>query len=339
MALRKLVPDVVRRGVNRLPDDVRKELGRRASELKGIGQLKANQGLLAQRLSAIEARLDAARPPCEVVDDRFPPGVRSRLCTQAQLDEPWFQAWCDEMHEHAYVHRKSWEFAYIAEVLERLDLLHPGRRGIGFGVGREPLVAALAARGVEILATDIDPESKEARAWLRTDQHADNVEAMQRPEVCDPERFRELVSWRAVDMRDLPRDLEGFDFCWSACALEHLGTLEEGWHFVERSLDTLRPGGIAVHTTEFNLSSDDDTIATGPVVVYRARDLQELRSRVEGAGHELAAFDLDPGDRLLDHYVDLPPYSDEPCLRFLFGSYTLTSVALVIRARSGSASR
>ncbi|MDQ2648599.1 MAG: methyltransferase domain-containing protein [Actinomycetota bacterium] len=335
MSLRQSVPGLVRRGVNRLPDDMRKELGRRASELKGIGQLKANQALLAKRLADLEARELGARPaPPDVVDDRFPPGVRSRICTQAQLAEPWFDAWSRELREPAYAHRKSWEFTYIAEVLQAMGQLQPGRRGLGFGVGREPLVAALANRGVSILATDLDPEAKEARAWLRTDQHADNIEAMSRPEVCDPAKFRELVDWRAVDMRAIPSDLRGFDFCWSACALEHLGTLEEGMRFVEQSLETLVPGGIAVHTTEYNLYSNDSTIESGPVVVYRQRDLEELRTRLEGQGHELAAYDLAPGDGLLDHYVDLPPYAEEPCLRFLFGSYTLTSVALVIRTRA-----
>jgi SAM-dependent methyltransferase len=334
MALQRSLMNVVRKGVDRLPPELRKEVGQRASELKGLRRLKANQALLARRLYDLEARTVPAAPVPDVPDDRFPAGVRSRVCTQAQLSEPWLEAWCAELREPMYAHRKTWEFAYIAEVLQRLDLLHPGTRALGFGVGREPLVAALAARGVEVLATDIDPTSKEARAWLRTDQHADNVDAMQRPAVCDPDTFRRLVSWRAVDMRDIPSDLQGFDFCWSACAFEHLGSLDEGLRFVERSIDTLRPGGIAVHTTEFNLSSDDDTIDSGPVVVYRKQDLEAFRARIEGQGHELAAFDLDQGDGVLDHYVDLPPYSTEPCLRFLWGGYTLTSVALVIRKRS-----
>jgi len=31
----------------------------------------------------------------------------------------------------------------------------------------------------------------------------------------------------------LPADLTGFDFCWSICALEHLGTIAQGLDFIK----------------------------------------------------------------------------------------------------------
>lgn len=317
----------------RLPDSVRKDLVRRRAEFRGIGQLKLNQSLLAGRLAALEDRLDGPLQTTAVPDQRFPPHVRSKLCTQAQLSEPWFARWSEALAQKAIAHRKHWEFAYIAEVLDSLGQLEPGRRGLGFGVGREPLVSAFANRGVDVMATDLAVDEKEALGWARSGQLAQGVDAMLWPELCDPERFRERVSWRAVDMTDIPKDLTGFDFCWSACALEHLGTLDAGLEFVERSIDTLAPGGIAVHTTEYNVLSNDDTIETGPTVVYRERDVIALRDRLEAAGHEVAALDLSPGEGLLDKYVDVPPYADEPVLRFLYSGYTLTSVAIVVRAR------
>jgi SAM-dependent methyltransferase len=220
-------------------------------------------------------------------------------------------------------------------MLDRLGMLTPGRRGLGFGVGRERLVSAFAGRDVEVVATDLEPASREAIGWIRSAQHAAGVDGMVRPEICEPDQFKRLVTWRPVDMREIPSDLTGFDFCWSVCSLEHLGTLEAGLKFIERSLATLRPGGISVHTTEFNLSSNDDTIRAGPTVVYRERDISALVSRLESEGHEVAAVDFSHGEGLLDRYVDVPPYVDEPCLRFLYASYTLTSIALVIRARTG----
>jgi SAM-dependent methyltransferase len=219
----------------------------------------------------------------------------------------------------------------VPEVLERLGMLGAGHRGLGFGVGRERLVPAFAARGIEVVATDLEPESREMMGWIRSDQHAYGAESMQRPEICEPETFRRLASWRAVDMRAIPGDLTGFDFCWSVCSLEHLGSLDYGLEFIERSLDTLRPGGIAVHTTEYNLTSNEAAVEAGPTVVYRERDMAALVARLESQGHEVAALDLRPGEGLLDRYA--PPYADEPCLRLLFAPYTLTSVALVIRTR------
>jgi hypothetical protein len=317
-----------------LPDSARRGIQNRRAELTGLGQLKRNQEMLAMRL----ARLEQQRQPEtnhheQVPDDRFPGLVRSRLCTQAQLNEPWFRAWCEAMAEAPTAHRKTWEFTYAAEVLNELGLLESGRRGLGFGVGREALVPLFASRGVEVLATDLEPDSRQALGWTRSGQHAFGVEGLQRPEVCDEEAFRKLVTWRAVDMTAIPEDLQGFDFCWSICSLEHLGSLELGAEFIERSLDTLAPGGIAFHTTEFNLTSEDDTLESGPTVIYRKRDVLALKEKLEAQGHQVATFDFSKGDGLLDKYVDVPPYGEEPVLRFLAGAYTLTSIAIVVRAR------
>lgn len=331
---RNVASGVIHSAFEALPETARKEIRRRRAEVTGLGQLKVNQSLLAMRLAALErGETPVPETPAEVADPRFPDHVRSRVCTQAQLDEPWFNEWCRALDEPPLAHRKTWEFAYVPEVLRSLGMLEPGRRGLGFGVGREPLISAFASRGVEVVATDLAPDAREAKGWTRSDQHAHDVDSILRPGLCDPEQFRRQVSWRPVDMRTIPTDLRGFDFCWSVCSLEHLGSLEEGAAFIENSIATLAPGGVAVHTTEFNLYSDEDTVETGPTVIYRRRDLEALKARLEAAGHEVAAFDFAPGSGLLDQYVDVPPYGEEPVLRFRYLQYTLTSVAVVVRAK------
>jgi hypothetical protein len=83
---------VLRSVFERLPTPVREDITRKRGELRSIGQVKINQALLAKRLADLEAGQVAAPTPYEEVPDpRFPDGVRSRLCTQAQLSEPWFQ--------------------------------------------------------------------------------------------------------------------------------------------------------------------------------------------------------------------------------------------------------
>jgi hypothetical protein len=296
-------------------------------------QLKRNQAMLAARIARLEeARDQGERVVDDLPDPHFPPGVRSRVCTQAQLAEPWFRKWCEALDQPPRAHRKLWEHAYLAEVLDTLGVLRPGMRGLGFGVGREALVALFAGRGCTIVATDLPPAADEARAWRNTHQYADGLEGLARAELCRPEQFKELVTWRPVDMRAIPDDLTGFDFCWSACSFEHLGSLEAGLDFVERSIATLAPGGVAVHTTEYNLTSDDATVTAGPTVLYRKRDLLSLTARLEAAGHRVAALDLEPGEGVLDEYVDVPPYFEEPHLRVWYGPFTTTSLALVIRA-------
>lgn len=326
-----------RRAFERMPDSIRVGVQNKRSEFRGIGKLKDNQRLLTLRLAELESLVDPrARQGDPVPDDRFPDGVRSKLCTQADMQEPWMTEWCAAMGEPLQLHRKHWEFAYIARVLDQLGLVEEGRKGLGFGVGREPLVSAFAAKGVEVLATDLDPEAREAEGWVRSGQHVSDGAAatMLREHVVDRTTFERLVSWAPVDMRAIPDSLQGFDFCWSACSLEHLGTLDLGLEFIENSLRTLKPGGIAVHTTEFNLDSDDETIEAGPTVVYRKRDMLALKARLEEQGHEVAAFDFDRGEGLLDRYVDVPPYAEEPVLRFWFANTTLTSVAIVVRKKA-----
>jgi len=287
--------------------------------------------MLAQRIARLERssgeHVNATGPR----DPRFPPGVLSRLCTDAQIHEPWFEEWCAALGEKSRSNRKVWEHAYLAHALDSLVQLREGQRGLGFGVGREPLVALFAGRGCQILATDLPPDTEDARGWYNTAQYAGGLEGLAYPALCDPDSFRELVTWQPVDMRSVPSGLTGFDFCWSACSFEHLGSLDAGLEFVERSVATLRPGGVAVHTTEYNIGSDAATLERGPTVLYRRRDLEGLAVRLEAAGHEMAALELQPGPGVLDEYVDLPPYVDAPHLRLLYHRFVTTSVALVIR--------
>lgn len=333
MTIRTGATSAVRGLLDRLPAPARLRIRSNRDALRGLVQLKRNQAMLAARIARLEESRDQApRAADDIPDPHFPPGVRSRVCTQSQLAEPWFRAWCEALGVAPRAHRKLWEHAYLAQVLDTLGMLRPGTRGLGFGVGREALVALFAGRGCAIVATDLPPAAEEARAWRNTDQYADGLQGLARDELCSRERFQELVTWRPVDMRAIPDDLTGFDFCWSACSFEHLGSLEAGLEFVERSVATLAPGGVAVHTTEYNLTSDEATVAAGPTVLYRKRDLLALTARLEARGHRVATVDLDPGEGVLDEYVDVPPYFEEPHLRVWYGPFTTTSLALVIRA-------
>ena len=327
------VMGLARRAYHRLPDHVREDIRAKRAEFRGLLRIKDNQRMLVMRLAAIEAQLGLHQDEhVPVQDPRFPDGVQSRLCTQAELETPWFAEWCATMELPPVANRKIWEFAYIAHMFDLLGVLEPGRSGLGFGVGREALVSAFAARGVRVLATDLAADDQEATGWVKSSQHASDIDGLLRPGVCDPAQFRELVSFRPVDMRAVPKDLEGYDFCWSTCAFEHLGSLDAGLDFVEQSVGTLRPGGYAVHTTEFNVGSNDATLETGPTVVYRERDLLAFRERMEAKGHEVALFDFNRGSGIFDVFVDVPPFADEPVLRFDRAGFTLTSVGIVIRA-------
>ena len=111
--------------------------------------------------------------------------------------------------------------------------------------------------GCEVVATDLDPDDTRSKDWQDTDQHASGrVEALNSRGICPSDRFFRQVRYRNVDMNFIPEDLRDFDFVWSSCALEHIGSLRHGLDFILHAMDCLKPGGWAIHTTEFNLTSN-----------------------------------------------------------------------------------
>lgn len=256
--------------------------------------------------------------------------LRSCPCTQAQLQSEVFQAWAARIRETPmHMHRKVWEYAYIAQALHERGMLAPGRRGLGFAVGQEPLASLFASFGCTIVATDVATEEARKTGWTDSDQHAASLEDLNRRGLCDPDLFRERVSFRHVDMRSLPDDLGTYDFVWSACALEHLGTMSSGEKFVFDALKHVSPTGISVHTTEFNLQSNFFTLTRGSTVLFRKRDLSKMASRLAALGYRVD-LDFTAGDLPHDRFVDRPPYKQEVHLRLRLKGFVVTSFGLII---------
>ncbi len=257
--------------------------------------------------------------------------LRSTLCRQDQLISEAFQGWCVRMHEETgRFHRKIWEYCYILQALSERGLLAPGKRGLGFAVGQEPMASIFAAAGVEVLATDLDTEEAKKDNWVKSDQHADSIEKLNLRGLCDPDQLKRLVTFRPVDMRYLPDDLGTFDFVWSSCSFEHLGSIELGEKFVHESMKYLKPGGWAVHTTEYNVSSNTTTINTGSVVLFRKRDIERIAEQLRADGHFID-LDLSDGTMPADQMVDVPPYKEIVHMKLLLGEYVATSVGLIIQ--------
>jgi 2-polyprenyl-3-methyl-5-hydroxy-6-metoxy-1,4-benzoquinol methylase len=261
--------------------------------------------------------------------------LTSCLCTEAQLHSPWFRHWLSRMGLEFRMHRKLWELCFIAQALEERQMLIGGKRGLGFAVGTEPLPALFASLGCEILATDQDRAAAEASGWASSNQHAESLASLQRPTICSPEIFDERVSYANVDMNEISSELcrGEFDFVWSCCSFEHLGSIERGLQFVLKAMDCLKPGGVAVHSTEFNISSDADTVDNTGTVLYRRQDMQRLADELTARGHSIH-LNFDTGNGFADHYVDLPPYKQDIHLRLQIAGYTATSIALIVQKAS-----
>lgn len=258
----------------------------------------------------------------------------SQLCTSNQLLSPVYRKWCRAMHSPARFSRKQWEFVFILQVLKMAGILGKGKKGLGFGCGREPLAGLFAKYGCEILATDLARELAHERGWVDTMQHASSLEGLYScaSEFITEQDFSERVTFRSVNMNDIPPDLEGrFDFVWSACALEHLGSLQHGLDFIKNSTRCLKKGGVAVHTTEFNLSSNDATCEDPSCSIYRARDMERLTTELEAAGYQVEPLNFNAGGGKVDKHIDIPPYGFSPHLKLMLSGYVVTSIGLIIR--------
>lgn len=234
--------------------------------------------------------------------------LASKACTQADMESDWCAYWLSRLRSPVIFHRKLWEFAFVLQALWQHGHLAAGQRGLGFGCGTEPLPSLFASHGIDIVATDLAADHQVGDGWTATNQHTSSLEALFQSRLVERDTFERHVSLTYVDMREIPPSLTGFDFCWSICALEHLGTIGQGLDFIEASLSTLRSGGTAVHTTEYNFLDDEKTIDNWPTVLFQRAHFRQLCERLTAKGHKVAPLDFNVGQKPLDRFIDVPPY-------------------------------
>ena len=208
----------------------------------------------------------------------------SQLPSAEQGDHPRFRGWLSELGfadtPRFRYDRKIWEWCYILEAFSAVGCWHP------FG---GPWPSAWAGSACPPSSPRVAcPSSPRTRprvppATGPVGQHAAPLDELRCDEVCPPARFERLVSFRAVDMTDIPADLTGFDVLWSSCAFEHLGSAAAGADFALKSMDCLRPGGLAVHTTVIRVDGGPDLELPG-TVLYSVDTLRRLVARLRLRG-------------------------------------------------------
>jgi 2-polyprenyl-3-methyl-5-hydroxy-6-metoxy-1,4-benzoquinol methylase len=309
--------------------------GHRLSQLSAqVDQMQRETRLLLGALSLPPVELWRGRPPLVEGAPAVNAINHSTLCRQDSFEQPYFSYWARRVGAVLKYHRKIWEYVFICQALWEREAIRPGASALGFGIGRDPMAAFFAAEGCVVTATDMAPEAAAGKGWAATAQHAASLETLRYPQICPNEVFDRNVTFRVCDMNEVPADLCDFDFCWSACALEHLGSIEHGLAFIERSVECLKPGGWAVHTTEYNVTSNNQTVSQGSTVLFRRRDMEELAQRLEAKGHRVAPFDFDPGMMPLDRYIDVAPYRSEPHLKLALEGFTSTSFGVIVQKSS-----
>lgn len=275
--------------------------------LADISAIKLN---LKMQGYALAEKLAKALPIPAGLEPR-PVPLASKACTQADMESDWCAYWLGRLHMPRIFHRKLWELSYVLQALWQNGHLTVGQKGLGFGCGTEPIPSLLASYGVDVVATDLPAERQASEGWSASGQYTRSLDVLYRPHLVDRSAFDAHVSLSYVDMNAIPQDLRDFDFCWSICALEHLGSIRAGLDFIEASLGTLRSGGTAVHTTEFNFLDDDKTVDNWPTVLFQRAHFRMLFENLTAKGHRVAPLDFDVGHKPLDRFIDMPPYSNE----------------------------
>jgi len=293
---------------------------------------------LRGRVDELQLQLDSARLRQHLPMPPFPdsnpstPFMSYSTCNAADFLHPRYKEICDLLKHFFTWHRKLWEFVFVIHHLVESGLVRQGSRGLVFGVGTERLPALFASMGAKIVATDASAANAQEMGWANTNEYAANLQTLRYPEIIDGNLFDSNVSYRVCDMNNIEPDLVDFDFNWSSCCFEHLGSIEAGLQFVVNAVEkTLRVGGIAVHTTEYNLSSNDLTVDSGGTVIFRNRDLLELVQRLQERGHIVQPFVVAPNSHHLDFHIDMPPYAQDPHLKLLLMSHVSTSAGIVVQ--------
>ncbi|GHV58146.1 hypothetical protein FACS189460_5590 [Deltaproteobacteria bacterium] len=277
--------------------------------------------------------------------DRF--NLSSKLSTQQDMESDWCRHWLSELHIPFCYHRKNWELGFVLQVLHEHDMF--GKKGLGLACGNELLPSYLTARGCQITAGDkpLDCGDIEQKGWSETAQYTKSKESLYYAYLVDRDIFEANFTLAYIDMNYLPPDLNNtFDFCWSICAMEHLGSIRNGLDFLKNTLKLLKPGGISIHTTEFNIYSENETIDNCGSVLFQKKHFEKLSEIINKGGDRLYPINFDLGDGLFDRYVDMPLYPRQkimgindrvhttylcPHIKLLVGGFPATCAGVILQ--------
>lgn len=313
---------------------LRSELGGLQGEVAEMQKvLHSVYTVLNQQINnlAMMRRSVFAPDPADFPSRSDAPFMQASNCQASDFSHPRYLQLAKLLALRPQFHRKQWEWIFVLHNLLEAGVLKPGAKGLGFGVGTEPLPAAFASMGVEVTATDAPVDVDRVDAWHSSNQHSDDISQLFFPEIAPNDLVRQRVSHRPCDMNDIDPSLTNYDFNWSSCCFEHLGSIDKGLEFVVNAVEkTLKVGGVAVHTTEYNASSNEETVTEGDTVIFRRKDMLRLVNTLEARGHQVKPFVIGPTAHALDFHVDVPPYSHDVHLKLLLANYVTTSAGIVI---------
>lgn len=220
-------------------------------------------------------------------------------------------------------HRKAWEFAVGVLALEEAALLDGDRStGLSVGAGHEAVLYYLTDRCRSLVATDLygvgDFAHGEAGAMMLTD-----------PDLFAPYPYRrDRLTAVHMDALDLGFDDQAFDFVVSFGSIEHFGGREAASRALSETARVLRPGGVAVITTEMATDGGRDLSLPG-LELFSPETLHEI-------------VDEEPRLAWLGQVDLTPPDDDAPLInlhdeveRVEAGDQTYPHIRLSVRGPDG----
>jgi|GEM_PF-1627284 len=218
-----------------------------------------SDGLIAEELllpTQLGAR--AVETPSRLVGDDTP-RLRdpiSQPMTADQLAEPEYRQWAKALASALDDPRTTWPLAFVAQALDRYEMLRPGARGLALGQRAAALAPVMAANNCHAMVATVRAQPGGAGI------HWDALPCTPIDAAPGPDGRLQGV---ALSIADQPADERGFDFIWSLGAASRLNVTGDTASFLTGAMMLLRPGGYAVHM--FDLATRD---GAPPTAIPRA---------------------------------------------------------------------
>lgn len=174
----------------------------------------------------------------------------NKVCRTSDAADPeWRRGYLDLgfPDDPARFHRKIWEFNQALYGLRRLRRLAPDATAIGIGCGHEELMYFLANRLRLVVATDLYEGT-----YLGGESQADVLE---HPAKYAPFPYREdHLQVRRMNGLALDAAPASFDIAFCLSSIEHFGSMADKRQALAEMFRVVKPGGVAVVTTEVVLN-------------------------------------------------------------------------------------
>ncbi len=179
------------------------------------------------------------------------PPPLNKICDRRDWEDPEWRRGFEDLgyvYDPVRLHRKEWEFTQGLYGLRKLRRLCPDAVALGLGCGHEPILYYFANRLRKVVATDLyegDFSGREADPYV-----------LAAPEHFAPFAYRrERLEVRRMDATEIVFPDRSFDIVFSFSSLELFGSRKKQARALSEIRRVLRPGGIALITTEIILNS------------------------------------------------------------------------------------